>query len=262
LPQVQPLDKDVHLGVSESQVPVELFVVDVNTSPHVNPAAEIERRRTYHNLVITSAGLFAHLISQKYNVNDAIDVIVSDPDFHEDMAKHRHAVAHAPRRNSADWVAEAFSAPALGDATAAKFLEPAGRALRCLIELDAEAQRHRLNHSSALTSEEDQRRDLLWFMADPLVHPDVADCMLAGVRSVVGLQLLNNFGWVKEILQELAAVFAEDVQKYIRAHASILGDRVPTSIVPACDRLDLAVLRQSQDEIREALDDLAGRFQR
>lgn len=231
----------------------------LGTTVEPDPLAEEERSRAGFEIAAFANSAFRYLLQHGYETSDALDAIIDHPTYVELTDKLKDALKRAPVRAPKVPSHERWAA-ARRDETTGAVLTKAAKLLQAIHDASARIRHSASNKFESITSEEDQRRNLLWFMSDPLVPADVADARLAAVRTILEVQLLDTFEHLpfsEAALQQLAALFVEDLMAYLRLLASIPDAGVPESLVPTCDRLSLDALFERQRKVREALESLA-----
>ena len=94
----------------------------------------------------------------------------------------------------------------------------------------------------------EERDDPVWFFRDPSLPPVVVEGMLAARRAELEMLFLH-FLTVPiirhfDVLRECAVLWERDMRVYARFVAAIAPKAIPTHLVPAADRADIASERE------------------
>jgi len=234
-----------------------------------DPLARDERIRAYGSATGVCAWLYAFGVQAGYAITDVIDLIVSDPGYAE--AAHRLTEATKKARSEAQRiVARERIAQLRLPAEAKPLADEAARLLQAVfdsIDRIPPVPMERMS-SAAVATEEMPRRNLLWFMADPMIPSEIAEGRLAAVRVSVELKLLDLRAWLlsapkrapdmgftlsdENVLTSMA-LLNDDMTSFLRLFASLPHADIAEALVPACDRYDFSAMAERQGNIVKAL---------
>ncbi len=222
----------------------------------VAPRGAADRKQALERLIMMESEGFCLHLWKGFSVVDTIDIIIEHEEFPKLWRQYRQACEVSPVQGRPIPFSTRFKGAAPDVREVLVAAEPL---LHALVAATAKLGGNP-GWLEVDTSPSQQAESPLWFMDDAKVPTDVAEGLLAAIRSVVAIHMLD-IHHLMELPQpyaiELATCFVDNLRAYLRLLASIpsIADEVPDNIIPPDERLNLAALLDRQRTVLKIADE-------